>query len=196
MKELQAKGGVFVPFPSRTNNPFAMAPNYALSPRAFHRGGKRRYRHVRSRALAWVAYGVTRLTKTPFVTTFPSVREGSNPIARRYNSVLARGDVLLADPNFAACLAVNLHPPAAGKPASFLMASIASSRRMRLRPPVCKRREGTSGRASRANSVSRGTDTTRQRPQNSARGGGTIIAKRPCRGEIHLGLRQDRKQRA
>ena len=112
--ELQAKGGVFVPFPSRTNNPFAMALNMRRLARLIA-AENADIVHVRSRALAWVAYGATRLTKTPFVTTFPSVREGSNPIARRYNSVLARGDVVLAESNFAACLAVNLHPPAAGK---------------------------------------------------------------------------------
>jgi glycosyltransferase involved in cell wall biosynthesis len=112
--ELQAKGGVFVPFPSRTKNPFAMALNMRRLARLIATENADIV-HVRSRALAWVAYGATRLTKTPFVTTFPSVREGSNPIARRYNSVLARGDAVLADSNFAACLATNLHPPAAGK---------------------------------------------------------------------------------
>src|ERR1700738_1637453 len=71
--------------------------------------------HVRSRALAWVAYGATRLTKTPFVTTFPSIYQGSNPIALRYNSVLARGDAVLADSNFTADLIAKLYVPAAGK---------------------------------------------------------------------------------
>ncbi|MGH6784939.1 MAG: glycosyltransferase, partial [Sphingomicrobium sp.] len=71
--------------------------------------------HVRSRALAWVAYGATRLTKTPFVTTFPSVYQGSNPIALRYDSVLARGDAVLVDSNFVAALVAKLHSPAAGK---------------------------------------------------------------------------------
>ena len=71
--------------------------------------------HVRSRALAWVAYGATRLTKTPLVTTFSSVDQSSNPIALRYNSVLARGDVVLAGSNFAAVLAAKLYSPAAEK---------------------------------------------------------------------------------
>jgi glycosyltransferase involved in cell wall biosynthesis len=114
MGELQAKGGVFVPFPSRTKNPLAMALNVRRLARLIAAEGADIV-HVRSRALAWVAYGATRLTKTPFVTTFPSVYQGSNPIALRYNSVLARGDAVLADSNFTAALIAKLHFPAAGK---------------------------------------------------------------------------------
>ncbi|MGH6831387.1 MAG: glycosyltransferase, partial [Methylocella sp.] len=110
--ELQAKGGVFVPFPSRTKNPLAMALNVRRLARLIAAEGADIV-HVRSRALAWVAYGATRLTNTPFVTTFPAVYQGSNPIALRYNSVLARGDAVLADSNLGARLAANLHPPAA-----------------------------------------------------------------------------------
>jgi glycosyltransferase involved in cell wall biosynthesis len=114
MGELQAKGGVFVPFPSRTKNPLAMALNVRRLARLIAAEGADIV-HVRSRALAWVAYGATRLTKTPFVTTFPSVYQGSNPIALRYNSVLARGDAVLADSSFTAALIAKLHFPAAGK---------------------------------------------------------------------------------
>jgi glycosyltransferase involved in cell wall biosynthesis len=114
MGELQAKGGVFVPFPSRTKNPLAMALNVRRLARLIAAEGADIV-HVRSRALAWIAYGATRLTKTPFVTTFPSVYQGSNPIALRYNSALARGDAVLADSNFTAALIAKLHFPAAGK---------------------------------------------------------------------------------
>ena len=112
--ELQAKGGVFVPFPSRTKNPLAMTLNMR---RLAHLIAAERADivHVRSRALAWVAYGATRMTKTPLVTTFHSGCQGSNPMTLRYNSVLARGDVVLANSNFAAGLARQLHGPAAGK---------------------------------------------------------------------------------
>jgi len=99
---------------SRTKNPLAMALNTA-PPCASHRGGKCDIVHVRSRALAWVAYGATRMTKTPLVTTFHSGCQDSNPITMRYNSVLARGDAVLADSNFTAALAGKLYGPAAGK---------------------------------------------------------------------------------
>ncbi|MGC2833777.1 MAG: glycosyltransferase [Methylocella sp.] len=112
--ELQAKGGVFVPFPSRTKSPLAMALNVRRLARLIA-AENADIVHVRSRALAWVAYGATRLTKTPFVTTFPSGYQGSNPTALRYNSGLARGDAVLADSNFTAALIAKLHFPAAGK---------------------------------------------------------------------------------
>src|SRR3984893_18037055 len=111
--ELQAKGGVFVPFPSRTKNPLAMALNVRRLAQLIA-AENADIVHARSRALAWVAYGATRLTKTPFVTTFPSIYQGST-IARRYNSVLARGDAVLVDSNFTADLIAELHSPAAGK---------------------------------------------------------------------------------
>jgi glycosyltransferase involved in cell wall biosynthesis len=112
--ELQAKGGIFVPFPSRTKNLLAMALNMRRLARLIA-AENADIVHVHSRALAWVAYGATRLTKTPLVTTFPSVYRDSNPIALRYDSVLARGDAVLVDSNFAAALIANLHSPAAGR---------------------------------------------------------------------------------
>ena len=112
--ELQAKGGVFVPFPSHTKNPLAMALN---TRRLAHliAAESADIVHVRSRALAWVALGATRMTKTPLVTSFHSGCQGSNPITMRYNSVLARGDAVLADTRFMADLACRLYAPAAEK---------------------------------------------------------------------------------
>jgi glycosyltransferase involved in cell wall biosynthesis len=109
--ELQAKGGVFVPFPWRTKNPFAMALNVRRLARLIAAEGADIV-HARARALAWVAYGATRLTKTPFVTTFPSIHHVFNPGALRYNSALARGDAVLADSNFTADLIGKLYFPA------------------------------------------------------------------------------------
>ena len=109
--ELQAKGGVFVPFPWRTKNPLAMALNVRRLARLIAAEGADIV-HARSRALAWVAYGATRLTKTPFVTTFPFLHHVVNPGALRYNSALARGDAVLADSNFTADLIGKLYFPA------------------------------------------------------------------------------------
>jgi glycosyltransferase involved in cell wall biosynthesis len=110
--ELQAKGGVFVPFPARSKNPLAMAINMRRLARLIV-SERVDVVHARSRALAWVAYGATRLAKTSFITSFSSVYQGSNPISLRYNSVLARGDVVLADSLFSAGLAAKLHKPEA-----------------------------------------------------------------------------------
>src|SRR5664279_1743588 len=114
MGELQAKGGIFVSFPSRSKNPLAMVLNARRLARliATERAD---IVHVHSRALAWVAYGATRMTRTPLVTSFQSGGRGANPITLRYNSVLARGDAVLADSRFSAELARKLHTPAAAK---------------------------------------------------------------------------------
>lgn len=112
--ELQAKGGVFVPFPAHAKNPLAMTLNMRRLAQLIA-AERAEIVHVRSRALAWVAYGATRMTKTPLVTTFHSGCRGSNPVTLRYNSVLARGDMVLADSSFAASLARQLHVPVAGK---------------------------------------------------------------------------------
>lgn len=112
--ELQAKGGVFVPFPSRTKNPLAMALNVRRLARLIEAEGVD-IAHVRSRALAWVAYGATRLTKTPFVTGFQGGYKGGNPITLRYNSALAQGDTVIADSAYTASLIGRLYPSAQGK---------------------------------------------------------------------------------
>jgi glycosyltransferase involved in cell wall biosynthesis len=112
--ELQAKGGIFLPFPSRTKNPLAMALNMRRLARLIEAEGVDIV-HVRSRALAWVAYGATRLTKTPFVTGFQGSYKGGNPITLRYNSVLARGDIVIAESSYMAGVIGKLYPSAKGK---------------------------------------------------------------------------------
>ena len=111
--ELQAKGGIFLPFPLRSKNPLTMALRVRRLARLIE-AERADIVHVSSRALGWIAYGATRLTKTPLVTSFGSSYEGCNPIAVRYNSVLARGDMVLVESNFAADLVAKHYPSAAG----------------------------------------------------------------------------------
>jgi glycosyltransferase involved in cell wall biosynthesis len=112
--ELQAKGGIFLPFPLRSKNPLTMALRVRRLARLIE-AERADIVHVSSRALGWIAYGATRLTKTPLVTSFGSSYEGCNPIAVRYNSVLARGDMVLVESNFAADLVARHYPSAAGR---------------------------------------------------------------------------------
>jgi glycosyltransferase involved in cell wall biosynthesis len=53
--------------------------------------------HARSRAPAWVALAACRITKTPFMTTYHGSYSGRSPLKLRYNSVMARGDLVLAN---------------------------------------------------------------------------------------------------
>jgi len=112
--ELQAIGGVDLPFSAQAKNPLAMA----LSCRRLAgliEAERVDLVHVRSRALAWIALGACRMTKTALVTSFDAGTEDRLDIAKRYNSILARGDLVLASSRFSANLAERLHPAATGK---------------------------------------------------------------------------------
>ena len=52
--------------------------------------------HARSRAPAWSAYFAARKTNCPFVTTFHGAYKCQNPAKRFYNSVMAKGDRVIA----------------------------------------------------------------------------------------------------
>ncbi|MEJ0094807.1 MAG: glycosyltransferase [Methylocella sp.] len=109
VSELQAKGGVFTPFPAKTKNPFAMVLN-ARRLAQLIKSERVDVVHARSRAPAWVAYGATRLTKTPFVTNFQGAYAGGGALAARYNSIMARGDAIIVDSAFAAAFVAKFYP--------------------------------------------------------------------------------------
>lgn len=58
--------------------------------------------HARSRAPAWSAYFAARQTGRPFVTTFHGTYGAGNFLKRRYNSVMTRGDRVIAISSFIA----------------------------------------------------------------------------------------------
>jgi glycosyltransferase involved in cell wall biosynthesis len=107
--ELQAKGGIWLPFPAATKNPLAMALTVRrLASLCAHE--KVDLVHARSRAPAWVALAATRARKLPFVTTYHGAYAGKSAIKVLYNSVMARGDVVIANSNYTADLIANAHP--------------------------------------------------------------------------------------
>ncbi|NDE89951.1 MAG: glycosyltransferase [Alphaproteobacteria bacterium] len=58
--------------------------------------------HARSRAPAWSAYLATRMTGTPFVTTFHAAYKGTFFLKKFYNSVMAKSDHIIAISHFIA----------------------------------------------------------------------------------------------
>ncbi|CAO4163871.1 glycosyltransferase family 4 protein [Methylorubrum populi] len=111
--ELQAKGGIWVPFPANTKNPLAMALNVERLARLCRREGVQ-ILHARSRAPAWVALGAARRLKIPFVTTYHGSYSGRTGVKILYNSVMARGDVVIANSHYTADLIRRAHPDQAG----------------------------------------------------------------------------------
>ncbi len=93
--QLVAAGGEFVFAHMASKNPLLMLRNAALI-----RGLIRKYRcdvvHAHGRAPAWSAYLAARMTGTPFLTSWYKGFREQNFFKRFYNSVMARGDRIIA----------------------------------------------------------------------------------------------------
>ena len=58
--------------------------------------------HARSRAPAWSALLAARRCRIPFVTTYHGIYQAKGPLKRWYNSVMAKGDVVIANSQWTA----------------------------------------------------------------------------------------------
>ena len=112
VSELQARGGIWIPFPADTKNPLAMALNVRKLARLI-RLERPSIIHARSRAPAWVALGASRLTDVPFATTFHGSYGGKRAVKLFYNSVMARGDLVIANSGYTGDLITQHYPWAA-----------------------------------------------------------------------------------
>jgi glycosyltransferase involved in cell wall biosynthesis len=109
--ELQARGGIWAPFPAGSKNPLAMALNVRRLARLCHHE-RVALVHARSRAPGWVALGASRALGLPFVTTYHGSYSGRSAVKLLYNSVMARGDVVIANSRYTAELIAGLYPRA------------------------------------------------------------------------------------
>ncbi len=107
--ELQAKGGIWAPFPASTKNVFRMMVNVRRLSRLCLTEGVSLI-HARSRAPAWVALAAARALKLPLVTTYHGSYSGRIKPKVLYNSVMARGDVVIANSHYTAGLIAEMHP--------------------------------------------------------------------------------------
>ena len=97
--------------------------------------------HARSRAPAWSAWLAARRTGAHFITTYHAPYGEQFPLKRRYNDVMARGELVIAISHFIARLIVARHHipveririiPRGVDPAIFDPAAIATDRMARL----------------------------------------------------------------
>ena len=65
--------------------------------------------HARSRAPAWPGMFAARAEKIPFVTTYHGIYKASGPLKRFYNSIMARGDAVIANSNFTRDYLIDQH---------------------------------------------------------------------------------------
>ena len=96
-------GGEVMPFPAATKNPLRMLANAGAIARIVRREHIDLV-HARSRAPAWSAMQAARRTGVPFVTTYHGAYGEKNAVKRLYNSVMARGDVVIANSRYTARL--------------------------------------------------------------------------------------------
>ena len=101
--EVVAAGGEIIEFPAATKNPLRMLANARAIERLVRQRGVDLV-HARSRAPAWSALMATRRARVPFVTTYHGAYGETNALKRFYNSVMARGDAVIANSRFTADL--------------------------------------------------------------------------------------------
>ncbi|MEJ8570885.1 glycosyltransferase family 4 protein [Microbaculum marinum] len=139
--ELEAAGAEWIDFPAATKNPARILWNAEKLRRIAEREGVSLI-HARSRAPAWSALISARRLGLPFVTTYHGAYKSGGGVKNWYNSVMARGDVVIANSRFTAGLIEERHPVAKGKVrviyrgtdlARFAPPAIASDRVDRLR---------------------------------------------------------------
>jgi hypothetical protein len=97
--DLKTTGGELIRIPAASKNPITLIAN------AFKLAKVARERHVqiihaRSRAPAWSALLAARMAKVPFVTTYHGIYNAKSPLKAFYNSVMARGDAIIANSEF------------------------------------------------------------------------------------------------
>jgi glycosyltransferase involved in cell wall biosynthesis len=100
---ITAAGGEVVPFPAATKNPLRILGNAGRIARIARSEGVDLI-HARSRAPAWSALIAARRAGLPFVTTYHGAYSETNAVKRLYNSVMARGDVTIANSQYTARL--------------------------------------------------------------------------------------------
>jgi len=97
--DLEAAGGELIDLPVQTKNPLvALANAFRLA--SIIRRRRVHIVHARSRAPAWSALIAARLTGVPFVTTFHGIYNARSSLKRFYNSIMARGDIVIANSEY------------------------------------------------------------------------------------------------
>lgn len=99
--ELPGVGAEHVPLPMHRKTPWGIWRNAARLAALIEERGIDLV-HARSRAPAWAAYRAARQAGVPFVTTFHGTYNFRSEAKRRYNSVMAKGDRVIAISEFIA----------------------------------------------------------------------------------------------
>ncbi|HBT35780.1 MAG TPA: glycosyl transferase, partial [Hyphomonas sp.] len=97
----EALGGELFRMDAKSKNPITLKRNEGKLKRLIAREGVDLV-HARSRAPAWSAYWAAKAMDVPFVTTYHGAYSGKTKLKKRYNSVMAQGDIVIANSNWIA----------------------------------------------------------------------------------------------
>lgn len=105
---LKDAGGELVRLNAASKNPLTIRKNTRLL-EALIDEEKISLIHARSRAPGWSAYVAAQRTETPLVTTYHGAYSGRSGLKKRYNSVMARGDLVIANSEWTASHVMEIH---------------------------------------------------------------------------------------
>jgi glycosyltransferase involved in cell wall biosynthesis len=106
--EIERVGGEVISFPAATKNPAKIIANASRLARFVRERGVDLL-HARSRAPAWSALFAAHMTGTAFVTTYHGAYSNNGPLKPFYNSVMARGQLVIANSEFTGRLIQQRH---------------------------------------------------------------------------------------
>jgi glycosyltransferase involved in cell wall biosynthesis len=108
---IEQAGGEILPLPVASKNPLTLLSNARALARLIEQRGVDLV-HARSRAPAWSALRAARATGRPFVTTYHGAYGKPGPLKSLYNSVMGRGDRVIANSEYTASLIASRQPEA------------------------------------------------------------------------------------
>ena len=114
VSELETLGARHITLPVKSKNPWTIWRN-AAHLRQVIKDNHVDLIHARSRAPAWSSLWAARKASIPFVTTYHGIYGQKSAPKAFYNSVMARGDVVIANSRYTADLIEERHPVARGR---------------------------------------------------------------------------------
>lgn len=106
--ELARLGGELFRMDAKSRNPVTIKLNEGKL-RQIIREEKVDLVHARSRAPAWSAWAAAKAEGVPFVTTYHGAYSGTSGLKKAYNSVMAKGDLVIANSEWIAAHVAETH---------------------------------------------------------------------------------------